>query len=238
MLTAIAMLCWVASSQATITTTMVSGNLIVQTDQEGIGGLKGCDAKIAKKRAAYVFELQQQAGAKKGSCRAGQGGRWETIAIQESETGQTVFENLPDGNYRVLCRVGKAIGCEIRDVEKGMPNRSIVYEREKNAFVEVGGEVAESAEVVVEEDGLLVYPNPATDEITIVLETEITDSEISISILDLLGKTIHTERHVLTKQNLSQWRINVKSFASGTYVVLVRERSGRLWQGKLGVIQD
>lgn len=237
MLTAIVMLCWVASSQAAITTTMVNGDLIVQTDQEGVAGLKGCDAKTAKKRAAYLFELQQQEGAIKGTCRAGQGGRWKTIGTRESEDGQAVFENLPDGYFRVICRVGKAIGCEIENVENGIPNRSIVYELEKNVFVDVKAE-ANTKEAVVSENGLLVYPNPTTDEISILLKNEIVDSEISISILDLLGKRLHEEKHLLTEKGELLWKIPLNGFSSGAYVVLLQEKGGAVWQEKFVVIND
>ncbi len=66
MLTAIAMLCWVAATKAAITSHYENGDLIVHTDQWGVAGYKGCDATHLKRMPAYILKFRYQNKIKKG----------------------------------------------------------------------------------------------------------------------------------------------------------------------------
>lgn len=238
LLTAIAMLCWVALAQAAITTSLEAGDLIVQTDQKGVAGYKGCDVRQMKKMPAYVFELQQKGSSANPTCSSG---RWRTVTTQKSKDGDATFEDIPDGYYRVLCRVAKAIGCQIEGAEAGYPDRSVVYEQEVSGLVRVDAESKEQSELLtkeVGEDGLSVYPNPATNKITIELRNEVMHSEISISILDFLGKLIHQETHEqIVRGGHYLWDIKVTDLPSGTYVFLLRDVEGYLLERKVAIIK-
>ncbi len=240
-LMAMGMLCWVVWGKGAITTHYEDGDLVVWTDNPGESGYKGCDAAHMTPVVAYVFELQRLNSGGMLTCSAGSRGRWRTIGTQNSDDGRTVFTNIPEGHYRVICRVGKAIGCEIVGAEEGYPGRSIVYEREVSGVVGLGVDKREEVDLGVGdlgEDGLVVFPNPASAEISILFRNDIIGSEVSISIFDLLGKKLHEEKDLVTQGKNSIWKVSVKNYSSGTYIVLLKEEGGAVWQHKFVVMGE
>ncbi len=80
----------------------------------------------------------------------------------------------------------------------------------------------------LEEELLQVYPNPARDVATV--KYELASSSASLEVYDLLGKS-------MVKYNLTsakgEVRLNTSTYASGVYIVVIRQKDGHVLQKKL-----
>jgi sialidase-1 len=81
----------------------------------------------------------------------------------------------------------------------------------------------------INDNGILIYPNPARDLITIDFKFQ-SDEQIVIDIIDLAGKLMI--RKVLDQLNIDAVSIPVDSLSSGTYSVVVRFES-RVYSKKI-----
>jgi hypothetical protein len=70
-------------------------------------------------------------------------------------------------------------------------------------------------------NGIAVWPNPATDNLTVVLNG--VDGEVSVDMLDLTGRVV-LERGV--QAAATRMDLNVGALAAGEYVVRVRHSAG------------
>ena len=77
-------------------------------------------------------------------------------------------------------------------------------------IVYIAGEPS-STENIITKSTITIYPNPATDKLTIEIPSEISPHQIEIT--DALGRKIYTE-----KTNLKSVIINLKSLPSGIFV--------------------
>ncbi len=241
-LMAMGMVCWVVWGQGAITTHYEDGDLVVWTDNPGESGYKGCDVAHLTPVVAYVFELQRRNSGGTPTCSARSRGRWRTVDTQDSDDGQTVFTNIPEGHYRVICRVGKAIGCEIAGADEGYSGRSIVYEREVSGVVDLGMESREEVDLGVGdlgEDGLVVFPNPAEDAFTIVLSKGRLESRVQIIVVNLLGQEmVVMERNLDANQVNYQWQVDAAHFPSGTYWIKVSDQTGKSLSKNIVILKD
>ncbi len=84
------------------------------------------------------------------------------------------------------------------------------------------------SEYDVAQKDFIVSPNPARDVATV--KYELTSSNASLEVYDLLGKS-------LFKQNLSaakgEVRLNTSTYASGVYIIVIRQNDGSILQQKL-----
>lgn len=84
------------------------------------------------------------------------------------------------------------------------------------------------SEYDVAQKDFIVSPNPAKDVATV--KYELTSSNASLEVYDLLGKS-------LFKQNLSvakgEVRLNTSTYTSGVYIVVIRQNDGSILQQKL-----
>jgi uncharacterized repeat protein (TIGR03803 family) len=71
---------------------------------------------------------------------------------------------------------------------------------------------------------LVVYPNPAKDQLTIQL-TNVSESRIYIVITDILGKMVQQER-VVVNTNQNQVQVNISELKQGIYLLKVMNESG------------
>ncbi len=229
---------FILSAKAEIHLSFEGKDLIVHSDQEGVEGFKGCTTDKLKKIPAYTFRLfKNQIPNRSPICKAPHG-KWKQVKEQTSNDGTALFKGLADGEYKVICLVGKAIGCEIDGVPNGYPSRSIVYEQEQSqkAFLGVTKRNrVEEQRQLTSNAGLLVFPNPATKEINIQLTDTAMKEEITISIYDLLGKQVYT-KDVVTKNSEETWKVNTTAYSSGTYMVKIVDENGKSAEGKFVVI--
>ena len=236
-LLAIGMLCWVASAKATIFIHHNNGVLTAWTTQTGVSGYKGCDHKELEKMPPYVFKLQQRMTSTQSACSIAPGERWLTIATRDSYQPRVVFNNIAEGQYRVVCHIAKAIGCVTQPVDPELPNRSVVYEREQSAPVTITDRPSNHTALgdrQLRSNEMLVYPNPAINEITIRLKATVTGSTMTISVIDVLGQLVYHREEVLEHSGgFHQWQINSKTLPAGTYAILLRDEAGKLWQQKV-----
>jgi len=83
---------------------------------------------------------------------------------------------------------------------------------------------------LTETEGLLIYPNPASDEITLALPNSL--EIVSISLFDISGKYIQTFVPTEADQN-SGYSINIGALSTGIYGVKVLDIEGNESQQKL-----
>ena len=69
-----------------------------------------------------------------------------------------------------------------------------------------------------------VFPNPADEEVKVAFNLETPSAEVELSIMDLAGKVVRTERH----QNLfrDQLTVNTAQLPAGAYNVRIRTAQG------------
>ncbi len=66
-----------------------------------------------------------------------------------------------------------------------------------------------------------IYPNPVTDKLTIVMLSLSKQDSFTITVTDILGRELMTE-----KPNLNSTTLNMKSFSSGVYFVQIKTNEG------------
>ena len=211
--------------------------LAVSTDQIGHAGFKGCDAQSAKKVPAYIFVLQHQ---KSAACGAKSVGQWQTLERQESTKNQTVFNTVPDGRYRVVCYTGQAVGCAISGDTESFPNRSIVYEKEVSQIIDgkpLSSNTPKNQALATTTGQLTLFPNPASQQLTVQLEQSDLEKQVEVRLINLLGQAVYQKEYTL-EPGLSSytWTIPTSSYESGTYFVQLIDLHGRQLQQKVIIL--
>lgn len=81
-------------------------------------------------------------------------------------------------------------------------------------------------DLVLQSDGLKIYPNPVRDQLRLEMELPATD-EVLIQVYDQLGRRIYSEQQILGSglQNIS---LDMGNFSRGTYVLDIRQ-GNRHW---------
>jgi len=75
-------------------------------------------------------------------------------------------------------------------------------------------------EMPTENETLLVYPNPASDQLNIKLSGQ--ESGVTqLSIYNLAGSKVY-EQSVTTNESIQRFRLNIADYQAGLYVVIVR----------------
>ena len=233
----LAMLLFYLPLKSEITTTIFDQSIAVHTDKEAVEGYKGCDPFRLKKVPAYIFELQVKAPIKTRTCDWGSGKTWSTLSRKTSKDGSTIFENLPDGMYKVVCLSGEAIGCLI----KSEKTRSIVFAKEVSQVINLGkmpfqvlGRRPTTSKNLF---GILnVFPNPTSDKLNIHLTGSQIDSKVTIVLYNLLGQeAIRLEDETVNVGSLNSWQLNISQLISGSYMLRVFDDKGISFQQKIVV---
>lgn len=98
----------------------------------------------------------------------------------------------------------------------------------KEGFTPIEIRAQDSTRAELEEELLQVYPNPAKDIATV--KYELASSSASLEVYDLLGKS-------MVKYNLTsakgEVQLNTSAYASGIYIVVIRQEDGHVLQQKL-----
>jgi len=100
-----------------------------------------------------------------------------------------------------------------------------MYTFDLDAIVDVQERVEEELEIVV-------YPNPATDNVNINIQNSIYSIQYTISIYDMYGKEVFSTKQLSFQQEIS---IDVSVFLSGTYIVFVTSENEKLGSKKFVV---
>jgi len=84
--------------------------------------------------------------------------------------------------------------------------------------------VSSTQEPTLAAGSVRVFPNPANEEVKVAFNLETPSAEVEVSIMDLAGKIVRTERH----QNLfrDQLTVNTAQLPSGAYNVHIRTAQG------------
>ncbi len=236
-LAGLAMLLLSIPLRSEVTTTIIDDAIAVSTNQSGVEGYKGCTTDQLKKMSAYVFELQIKNPSKHGVCSARNAGKWSTYAKQTSIDNAVVFEQLPKGQYRILVYSGAAIGCVIDEVPAGFPARSIVYGKETSSSIEIGDThsslIGQSPNIPQANDGLSVFPNPTTGQLTVQLKNHALKLNGQIVFYDLLGRPIQQfSKPIESKANI-EWQFNLSTYPPGTYLIRIFDNLGNSYQQKI-----
>ena len=216
-----------------------NNTLTVSSTTLGVEGYHGCEVESATKIPAYVFELQTQGGSKSkknidsGTCSAR--GLWKTVSKKESDTKDVVFDNIPEGKYRVIVLSGQAIGCLLSGDTGEFPNKAIVYQREVSTPVHVGNkEVNREIDLIGQHDLFKVFPNPVSNELNIELQSTTLQDEVSISLVNLLGQTVQTiEQAVDQNIDTHNWKMNVQDYSPGAYFINLQDKAGKRYSQKI-----
>jgi len=220
------------SLSAQLRTSTSKHSISVTSDKTGVAGLHGCDESTAVNAPAYLFKLQKKQTSPQGTCAAGSLGKWSDHSKKETDNGKVTFDGLSDGQYRIICLSGEAIGCLI----KGTHDRSIVYAKDASSVLTLGQENATkpiAATKDIENNDLLVYPNPASEQITLELQSSTLDGNLSISLYDILGKQICSLSKNYTQDSRQVWEMNTKDFPSGTYLIKVTDEQNQSLHQKI-----
>ena len=211
--------------------------LAVSTDQIGHAGFKGCDAQSAKKVPAYIFVLQHQ---KSAACGTKSAGQWRTVERKEAAENRTVFYTIPDDRYRVVCYTGQAIGCTISGDTEALPNRSIVYEKEVSQIIDgtpLSTDTPKQQSLATTNGQLTLFPNPASQQLTVQLEQSDLEKQVEVRLINLLGQAVYQKQYTLEpKFSTYTWTIPTNSYESGTYFVQLVDLEGRQLQQKVIIL--
>jgi len=90
-------------------------------------------------------------------------------------------------------------------------------------FYVVGPEGFDSVEEVASVATVRVYPNPASNDITVQVSQKITGQ---LSILDMSGRVV---KSLNTTSSLDRFNMNVSDLADGVYTLQVTEKSGQVY---------
>ncbi|MEM9921254.1 MAG: T9SS type A sorting domain-containing protein [Bacteroidota bacterium] len=216
--------------------------LSVETTLPGSAGYHGCEVAKAQKVPAYVFELQVLQAKDKGKTGSSCGGSkgWNTLYRQESEDGTANFDQLPLGVYRVISLTGEAIGCRLNKKSEGLPDRSIIYRKEISKNISIAAQAPNSLATQTiqtkSKEVFSVFPNPASNELSIELQSQELSEEVHISLIDLLGKTIEVARQAVEPgSSHHRWNLALESYPPGAYFIHVQDAKGKQFSQKIVV---
>jgi hypothetical protein len=157
----------------------------------------------------FVITNESVAGAMDGSVTAqGIGGTPPYRSYQwAAGPNQQTYSGLSAGMYLIniaddkLCRV---VDTAIVGIEPGVAIETLISLRDVE-----------------------LYPNPAQNEIVISLTSDERMEAVQLQVVDLLGRTLHTEAvQILTGAN--SFKVDISELTAGTYFVDLRAESGRL----------
>jgi hypothetical protein len=80
---------------------------------------------------------------------------------------------------------------------------------------------------VLQDDNLIIYPNPTHGVVSVKLDNELQNNEYSVEVVDLLGRTLHREFIYNTVT------IDVSDLNSGVYLVVLKDKTNILAKQKL-----
>jgi hypothetical protein len=72
--------------------------------------------------------------------------------------------------------------------------------------------------------GATLYPNPNRGAFTIALNKTYADKDVSISIIDMLGREVYNQNHMLKGSDKIEMNMDL---ASGRYNVILSDKQGR-----------
>lgn len=106
----------------------------------------------------------------------------------------------------------------------GTATGKIVFEKQLLAAVSVGvNDVKDNTPVFG------AYPNPATSDVTIMVDAKTANSKTMLTITDMMGKVV-LQAPVAINQGVNAYSVNVSAYAAGTYIVNVTNDSWKLSQ--------
>lgn len=76
-----------------------------------------------------------------------------------------------------------------------------------------------------EQLAFLVYPNPASDNITLKFSDQISNSEVDITIMNIVGERVYNSKYLNHKSSL---QLNVSNLKSGLYFIKVNSNSNTI----------
>lgn len=162
---------------------------------------------------------------------------WSTAS--ESNNDRFEIEQSTDLiNWKLIAEVrGAGNSNELREYEYTYRNDQHNFVYYRLTQVDFDGEMVVYAPIssscFSEEKGILAYPIPAKDELTIVLN-QINLNEAILSIINLDGK-------VIEKQMLSPidniLHLSVSNYSEGVYFIQVQTEEGEMWVEKISVSQ-
>ncbi len=239
-MTGIAMLVFIAASTAAVNVSFDGKDLLAHSDSKGVEGFKGCESTSLTQVSAYTFRLlRREVSGKTANCQA-PSSKWKQIDEKTSNNGSVLFENLPDGEYKVQCLVGKSIGCQIENVPDGFPERSIVYAQEYSPKIVKGStseRVTGGSISSLKKNGLLLFPNPTQSEINVEVTTGELQGEVRLVIYDMMGKKLHSENYLLQEGSTNR-KLSTEGYTAGTYLVRVVDARGVGLEGKFVVVGE
>lgn len=141
------------------------------------------------------------------------GGEW--YGLREGETSD--FPNLSNSNNYRRCReiiVNNEDKIVLPVFEKASPNFPItIYEFELDGIVS-------SSEPLKEEYEVSIYPNPASEEIYIQLNSEVSEvDDITYTLFDATGKEVYSESKLLGNELVH--KIDIQEQPSGIYFLQI-----------------
>ncbi|MBL7885423.1 MAG: T9SS type A sorting domain-containing protein [Flavobacterium sp.] len=132
-----------------------------------------------------------------------------SVANSSVGKGYITFKVKPNANF--------AIG----DI---IPNTAAIYFDFNPAIVTNTFTTEFTSTLVVDQFGdntFMVYPNPASSNVTIVLQSS-TEKIENITIVDIMGKIVATSSNI----NSNQYQLNVEAFSKGMYMIEISTNEG------------
>lgn len=163
----------------------------------------------AKLEVDFTIVNESVAGAMDGSVTAqGLGGTLPYRSYQwAAGPNQQTLSGLSAGMY--LITVADINLCRVRDTAI------------------IGIEPGVAIEVLLPLENVQLYPNPAQNKIVISLTSNEQMEAVQLQVIDMLGRTLHTEA-VQILSGANSFKVDVSELTAGTYFVDLRGESGRL----------
>lgn len=231
------------SSKAIVEIYKKNSNIHVSTTRKAVEGYKGCEEKNLQKVTAYIYTLyQKDERQKKGDKSCSQSQVWNKIGSKKSNNSEEIFEDLPDGDYKAIVFIASPIGCDI----EGMSQKAIIYLKDKSGVVgfdtKEKTEFKESTKVsdgtIINNDDLEVFPIPTKGKLTIRLNNSKLIASANMVFYDFRGKVILQNKINVGDGKQLEWKIDISSFSSGTYLLRIDDNQGNDYTKKVVVITD
>ena len=150
---------------------------------------------------------------------------WETAS--ENNSAYYIIERSVDGKSFEKIKTQQAAGnsssiLQYNDVDE-RPLKGTSYYRLKQYDFDGSYSLSNIAKVVLTNNQFEVYPNPASEFLTIDFKTE--SKVIEVNLTNTLGKVVLTKSFKST-ENIKSVRINIKDLPRGTYFIKTSDSKG------------
>jgi methionine-rich copper-binding protein CopC len=134
--------------------------------------------------------------------------------------------NINTGQWAIAADTVYLVNDRLKNIWKvrctgfgGSGNGNFIFSKEKISAVGIADEKGNAF------GEMALYPNPASgNAVTLVLSSRVQSAEVSVSVMDVIGKVSSTEK-INTTEGINQHQLNTEALSAGVYFVTVQAGS-------------